>query len=677
MQSMPFAGTPLPLLLYASLFLAFAPAAGAALIQGEETDSVLSLSLEELMQITVTSASKKPQSLAQTAAAVFVISADDIRRAGATNVPEALRLAPGVQVAAIGHNKWGVSIRGFNSRFANKLLVLVDGRAVYSPSFSGVFWEHNDIPLENIERIEVIRGPGAAVWGANAVNGVINIITASAAATQGGLISAAAGDEVNGMGLVRYGWALNDDTHLRVYASGKSVDGGENAQTGGDGPDKWRNKQAGFRLDGSFGVNSISLQGALSDQAAGDDITAITPDPLAPVTRVHTDGDGTSGHLLGHWERPTTTGVQSLQAYFDHTDYDLGLARYRNDTGDLEYQRQHTGGRHDVVWGLGYRHSQDSADTTRYLSFRDSSKSYDLYSVFIQDEITLVPSRWRLTLGSRFEHNDFSGFEVQPNVRLLWTPTSRDSLWSAVSRAVRTPSRGELSATIFVQGPSVATGGLSVAAVGRQNMDSETLSAMDLGWRRQWSEGLSSELSAFYYRYADVRGSIPDPQNLQFDGVHPYIPAFISNSYDMETYGLELSLDWLPRDHWRLQANVALFDARLLNIKPGANSEEFIGNTPTSQISLRSSVDLTSTLQWDLWLRDVGERPGTSSPADDVAAYTTLDMRVAWKPRKDLDVAVVGQNLFEPSHQENVNLTLISTPIEIQRGFFLKADWQF
>lgn len=663
-------------LIIAGLFmLASGPSNAAALMEAGTMDSVLNLSLEELMQITVTSASKKAQSLAETAAAVFVIKADDIRRSGASNIPEALRLAPGVQVSAIGQNKWSISIRGFNSRFANKLLVLVDGRAIYSPAFSGVFWEYNDIPLEIIERIEVVRGPGGSVWGANAVNGVINIITRSAADTQGGLVSIATGDELRGSALARYGWALDDETHLRLHANAKSVDGGQIVGGGGDGPDNWQSKQAGFRLDATRDLDSYSLQGAVSGYQAGDRITAFTA-AFPYATALNTDGDGSTAHLLGRWERQTDSGTHSLQAYFDHADHDIGVFRYRNNTIDLEYQQQIDGETHNIVWGLGYRSSRDQTHDTPHVFMADRQKAFNLYSAFVQDDITLAPERWRLTLGSRFEHNDFTGFEVQPNIRLLWTPTDADSVWAAVSRAVRTPSRGETSSTAIVSPPQPPFVPIPLATVGDANMDSEKLKALDLGWRRQWSPTLTSEAAAFYYQYADLRAVFPIAGPL-FIGADPYQPIRLSNSIGARSYGLELSADWLPRANWRLQANASLFRIRDRDPLFGANSDEFIGATASHQVSLRSSLDITPTLQWDIWLRRAGKLRGDSSGSNVIPAFTSLDTRVAWKAGRNLELSLVGQNLLSPSHLENVVNNIVSTPIEIERSVFLKADWKF
>ena len=677
---LPFIRSRVFVLVSAVLALASSPPGMAAPADTDNINSLLNLSLEELMQVTVTSASKKAQSLAETAAAVFVISNDDIRRSGATNIPEALRLAPGVQVAAIGHNRWSVSIRGFNSRFSNKLLVLVDGRAIYSAAFSGVFWEHNDIPLSNIERIEIVRGPGGSLWGANAVNGVINIITYSAKDTPGGLLSASVGDEVRGTALARYGWALDTETHVRLHAQAKSIDPGL-AVAGGDGPDNWKSKQAGFRLDATRNGDKLSLQGNVSDYKAGDRMTAILPSlPFTPTTTtLNTDGAGQMAHLLGRWERPTASGSHSLQAFIDHGDTDLGPARYQNDTFDLEYQQQIKREQHDFVWGLGYRYTKDQITTTPYLFFSDNGQSFSLYSAFIQDDITLVPNRWRLTLGARLEHNDFTGVEVQPNIRLLWTPSAQDSLWAALSRAVRTPSRGERASTVFVREridppPAFIP---AMATVGTTQMASETLAALDLGWRRQWSATLTSEVAAFYYRHSDLRGAIPGSAPLFDAAFNPYMPLYISNVLGAESYGMEASLDWLPRTNWRLQANVSLFDIKARGTTPETTADEFIGATPYHQISVRSSLDITPQLQWDVWLRHTGKVKGGSTPLDDVSAYTSLDMRVGWKAQRNLEISLVGQNLLDSNHQEFISTHLLSVPVKIERGVYLKADWKF
>jgi len=522
----------------------------------------------------------------------------------------------------------------------------------------------------------VIRGPGGAIWGANAVNGVINIITRAARDTQGGLLQVSAGDELRGAGLVRYGFALDENTHLRLHAQGRSVDPGE-AVTGGDSHDDWRTRQAGFRLDAVRGADNFSLQGHMARYRAGDQITTIEAAPPY-LGLLNTNGEGESAHLLGRWEHRAGGATHSLQAYLDHVVNDIGVFRYKNTTMDLEYQQNFQAGDHDIVWGLGYRHSRDSNRDTPYAFTSRNSTRSDLYSVFIQDEITLVPQRWRLTLGSRFEHNDYTGFEMQPNVRLLWTPTKQDSVWGALSRAVRTPSRGETTATAFVSPPNPPVLPLPLATVGDPNMDAEKLVALDVGWRRQWDHSLTSELSAFYYRYSDLRAMDMSGTAMRFYGLIPYLTAPLTNAIGADAHGVEFSLDWLPRPDWRLQFHTSLFDVRARDALPGVSSNEFDGSTPSQVISLRSSWDITSKLQWDVWLRHVGKVRGVANTSqDDVPAYTTLDMRLAWQPRKDLSLALVGQNLLEASHPETVMLNIQSERVEIQRGIYASIDWKF
>ena len=675
----------LPLLISTlSLLLAGAPAFATEPAGDQADHQLLELSLEDLWPITVTPVSKKPQRLAETPAAVFVISADGIRRSGATNVPEALRLAPGVQVSAMGHNRWIVSIRGFSYRFSNKLLVLVDGRVIYSPAFSGVFWEHNDVPLENIDRIEVIRGPGCTIWGANAVNGVINIITRTADQSQGGFVQAAAGNELRAAGMVRSGMPLGEDTYPRLHAHGRSVDPGA-ASHGGDGPDEWKTKQAGFRLDGSRGPDSFSLQGNLADYKAGDFLTAfeasnaIDADHMPYIDFLRINGEGEAYHLLGRWERITGERTHSFQAYLDHSSNDFGLWRYKQDTLDMEYQQNFQRGRHDVVWGVGYRLIRDDIRDTPYAFTNDRDKTLSVYSGFIQDEINLVPDRWRLILGSRFEHNDYSGFEVQPNIRLLWNASKRDRVWAGLSRSVRTPSRGETSFTAFYAGPGYVPGlPLPLAAVGDPNLDSEKLNALDAGWRHQWSNTLTSELSTFYYRYSDLRGTLVDSPSLLFYNSYPYLGVPLSNAIGAESHGLELALDWLPHPDWRIQFNTTLYDIRSRDAIHQASDQEFAHFTPGMQLSLRASWDITPRLQWDAWLRHTGKIRGVEAThLDDVPAFTTLDMRLAWKPNKNLTLALVGQNLLDSAHPEAIMSNILSEPVQIQRGVYATIDWKF
>ncbi len=632
---------------------------------------LLDLSLEELLQVVVTSVSKKSQKIGQTAAAVHVIAGEDIRRSGATNLPEALRLAPGVQVSAIGHNKWSVSIRGFAGRYSNKLLVLVDGRSIYSPLFSGVFWEFNDIPLEIVERIEVIRGPGGSIWGANAVNGVINIITRSAREPLGSRLTLGAGDEKRASGFFRHVWAPDLETSVRVHGQLRDVEASKAWRTGDDGRDDWRAGQAGFRLDKTLVAGTLSVQGNLYDSRAGDDVTAYDFAGTWPPTRITSGNNGQGGHLLARWEAVESDGARrSLQGYLDHGELDYsGLAEERRTTLDIEYQRQlRVAPDHDIVWGVGYRINRDRQTDTPYVAFTPDKRTTDLWSAYVQDEITLVPERWRLTLGSRFEHNDYTGFEAQPNIRVAWTPDDRDGLWAAFSRGVRTPSRGEANIRVALS-PAMP---LIMVTVGDPNIDSEKLSALDLGWRRQWSPSLSTDLSAFAYRYSDLRGSLvgmPEP---------PYLPMTITNTSKFRVQGMELAVDWRASPSWRLRGGYGYLDVSEVDGSGSVSMSELSGTSPRHQLTLFSTYDLSPTLQWDTLLRYVDAlRMTTLSGPVAVDAHTVLDMRLGWRVGKDLDVSLVGQNLLDAKHIEFVDSHIASTPNAVERAIHIKFDWKF
>lgn len=636
------------------------------------TAEYLDLSLEELLNVVVTTVSKKSQPLGQTAAAAYVISAEDIRRSGATTLPEALRLAPGVQVSAISHNKWSVSIRGFPGRYSNKLLVLVDGRSIYSPLFSGVFWEFNDIPLENIERIEVIRGPGGSIWGANAVNGVINVITRQARATQGSLASLELGDEKTASGLFRHGWSPDVDSSARVHLHARAVDASKTWQGHIDGEDDWRSGDAGFRFDKQLTQGALSVQGGIYDSRAGDAVTAYDFAGSMPPSRVTSGNNGKGGHLLARWESIGTDGTrQNLQGYLEYGQLDYsGLADERRATLDVEYQRQlRLGDAHDIVWGLGYRVSRDRQTDTPYVTFDPLKRTTDLWSAYFQDEIAWVPDHWRFTFGGRLEHNDYSGWEFQPNVRLAWTPDTQNVIWGALSQGVRTPSRGEANSRAALSPPMP----LILLSVGDPYIDSEKLNALDLGWRRQWHADLSSDFSAFHYAYHDLRGSVMGQPN------PPYLPLSLTNASNATISGLELALDWRVTPAWRLKASYGYID--ITEKDEGGSlggASELEGTTPRHQLTLFSTYDLSPTLQWDILLCRVdGLRVGSLSGVIPIPEHTVLDMRLGWRPSKDLSLSLVGQNLLDARHIEFIDSHIASTPMEVERGVYLKLDWKF
>lgn len=642
----------------------------------EEMTELSKLDFEELMNIEITSVSKKAQKVSEAAAAIFVITNEDIQRSGVTSIPEALRMVPGLEVARIDASTWAITCRGFNGRFANKLLVLMDGRSIYTPLFSGVFWDVQDTLLEDLDRIEVIRGPGATLWGANAVNGVINIITKQAKDTQGGLVTAGVGTEERGLGSVRYGGKLNDDTYYRVYAKYFDRDSAVDV-SGHDGADEWHVLRGGFRMDWEpANSNSLTLQGDIYDGDAGQrlSVTSLT----APYTRTFDeDTEITGAYLLSRWKRTISDNSDiMLQLYYDRTERNTAVMDESRDTFDIEFQHQFSlSERQEFIWGLGYRFTSDDIDNTFSLSFYPDNRDDNLFSAFLQDEIMLIEDRLHLTLGSKFEHNDYTGFEIQPSVRLIWTPYRQHSVWTAVSRAVRTPSRAEedvrINQKVFPGSPPRV-----VSLFGNHDFDSEELIAYELGYRVQLMDRLSLDIAAFYNDYDDLRTEEPGEPFPETSPSPPHlvIPYTAGNKMKGETYGIELAADWRVLDWWRLQAAYTYLQMQLHldGDSRDMRSVSAEGESPHNQVSLRSSMDLTRDLDFDLWLRYVD-----NLPSQDVGSYITLDARLGWKLYKDIELSVVGQNLLD-SHRLEFEPEILDTyPTEVERSVYGKITWRF
>ncbi len=641
------------------------------------------LSIEDLMDIEITSVAKKAQKLSEAAAAVFVITNDDLRRSGVTSIPEALRMVPGLQVARIDANKWAITSRGFNGRFSNKLLVLMDGRSLYTPLFSGVYWDTKDTLLEDIERIEVIRGPGAALWGANAVNGVINIITKRSQDTQGGLVVAGAGTEERGFGGVRYGGKLGQDTYGRIYAKYFNRDDAVFA-SGEDASDGWDVWRTGFRMDwqGS-GPDALTLQGGLYDGETGETVITKSLDPSEPPTSDE-DNDMSGADLLGRWKHTISdTSEIALQVYYDRTERNSVIVDQVHDTLDIDFQHHFSlGQRHEIVWGLGYRFVSDDISNTFCGSWDPDSRDDDLYSGFVQDDITLVKDRLRLTLGSKFEHNDYTGHEIQPNARLMWTPHEGHSVWTAVSRAVRTPSRtehdGRLITTVLPPGSLLPLfpGPVVAGVVGGGDYDSEELLAYELGYRVQPTDRLSVDIATFYNDYRHLRTLEPvDPfPEMSPPPAHLVLLSSADNKMEGETYGVEVAADWRPLDWWGLKATYTYLQIQLdLNKDSGDTiSESAEGESPHQQVSVRSSMDMMQDLVLDCWVRYVEDLPSQG-----MDSYITLDVRLGWKVRENVELSVVGQNLFDDQHPEYEPEFVDTIATEVEPSVYGKVMWQF
>ncbi|WP_245738773.1 TonB-dependent receptor plug domain-containing protein [Nitrosomonas marina] len=636
------------------------------------------------MNIEVTTVSRQSQKLIDVASAIFVITSDDIRRSGATSIPDALRMAPGVQVARVGTDKWAVSVRGFNGLYANKLQVLMDGRSVYSPIFSGVLWEQQDTLMADIERIEVIRGPAATSWGANAVNGVINIITKKAADTQGTFLTAGGGSFEHGFIGARYGGEINAQTPFRIYAKGFTRDN-TTALSGENIHNQWHSVRGGFRVDHARGNDEFTLQGDLFYLSKGDTLSRETIQLPSHIPTNGLRGHQEGGNIRFRWNRIfSEQNSILLQTYYDTNQTRLlPIGRTHDERFDIDFQHRFLlYGRHDLTWGANYRLYHNKISETELVKFTPAEQTNHLISAFIRDDLTLIPDRLLLSLGTRIEHNDFTGFEIQPNGRLMWTPNARNSIWMSVSRAVRTPSRAENDVTNTVgQLDSAGTFALPIPILltlqGNSSFNSEKLIAYELGYRHQFSPQASIDIAGFINDYSQLRdlsfGALTFSTGLPQQFI---LPATVNNQASALTYGFETSIDWRPLSSWRLQSSYSFLDMDISSNKELKRLDPITGGadkiSPQHQLSLRSNYDISEKLQLNLWLRYISK-----IAFYDIPDYVTMDAKLAFKPYKNIELFLVGQNLFAESHREFVADTIPSIPGVIPRGIYAGARWHF
>lgn len=647
----------------------------------ENMEGLMDMSFASLMDMEVTLTSRKPERYFETTSAISVLTAEDIRRSGVTTIAEALRMVPGMQVARADANKWRISSRGFNEEFANKLLVLIDGRSVYTPIFSGVYWGIQDTMIEDIDRIEIIRGPGATLWGANAVNGVINIVTKDAADTQGGLFVGGYGSEERGFVGLRYGGKIGDAGHYRIYA--KRFDREETKlETGIGANNEWDYRRAGFRSDWATSIeNSFTLQGDIYDGEQRRDFTVPTlTSPFATSGR-NTD-QITGGNILGRWHHVRSEkSNMTLQFYFDLINRDHFLLEQRRDTVDLDFQYVWTPNkRNEVVWGLGYRFIHDNLDDTLYFEFEPDKRSDDIISAFIQDKIHIIPDRLSVTLGTKFEYNDYSKFEIQPSIRTLWTPTNHQAIWAAVSRAVRTPSRGEHDISLIDSSFPSGTFGIPSAGFvtleGNKDYDSEELIAYEIGYRVQPNDSLFVDVTGFYNDYHNLRSfelGTPFARSATGFADHFVLPFNVDNKAYAETYGLELTTAWDVSKDWRLSANYTFLT---MNIHTKADSSDTLSErdeerSPKNQFSLRSHLDLPNDIEVNNSLYYVDSLSNI-----DIPSYIRFDTQLVWRPVHGLELSLVGQNLLDDNHPEFLGPGNGSNS-EISRSVYGKILWQF
>jgi iron complex outermembrane receptor protein len=612
--------------------------AGAASAAQQVAANLADLSLEQLGNIEVTSVSRRSERLADAASSIFVISADDIRRSGATTLPEALRLAPNLQVARADANQYAISARGYNSVLTNKMLVLIDGRTVYSPLFSGVFWEVQDVMLEDVERIEVISGPGGTLWGSNAVNGVINITTRSARDTQGSLLAAGIGNQQTGAAL-RHGGTLGAEGHYRIYGKFGDQDATQRANGVpiGDSSDR---SQLGFRADWGGGAQTLTLQG---------DAYRANIDQLPTVRKL------TGYNLLGRWNRRYSEDSElRVQAYYDRVERDQpGSIRETLDTYDVELQHGFKlGAAHKLLWGGGYRYAPDRTQAvSAALAFVPASQAQRRANVFVQDEITVHP-RLSLTLGLKLERNEYTGVEALPSARLAWKVKEGHLLWGALSRSVRAPSRIDRELVAPANPPYTAL-------AGGPNFISEVANVAEIGYRAQISPLFSFSASLYHREFDRLRSTDPSPAG----------PVFV-NKIAGRTDGLEMWGTLSVSGTWRINGGVVTQNQKR-SLTDGSNDVAGLaaqGNDPKYWWSLRSSWDLGPRHELDVMLRYVSGLPNPVVPG-----YTAVDARLGWKVTSALELSLVAQNLFDRSHPE---WGVAATRPEFTRGVFLKALWR-
>jgi iron complex outermembrane recepter protein len=604
------------------------------------------LSLEELMRLEVTSVSKRPEKLIETSSAIQVITHEDIRHSGATSVPEVLRLASNLQVAQVNASQWAISARGFNNVLANKLLILIDGRVVYTPLYAGVFWDVQNLLLEDIDRIEVISGPGGTLWGANAVNGVINIITKNAKDTRGLYAEGAVGTELRSQGSLRYGGSIGDNISYRVYGTAFKRDNSI-FRDSVDSKDGWHMAQGGVRLDwDATGEDAVSFQ-ANGYNGRPD------PDGGNPVV-------ARGSNVLARWNHSGTPESNfQVQVYFDQTWRDLrnGFAEKLR-TYDLEgHHRLQVGSRHGLTYGLGFRLMDHDVQNLELFAFLPARKSLYLYSAFVQDAISLMEEELTLTLGLKVEHNSYTDFQYQPNVRLHWALAPGQAIWSAVSRGVRNPARIDREFFLFI-----APG---IPFIEGSDFQSEEVLAYELGWRMQHQDNFSLSLAMFYNQYDNIRSAElgPPPFN---------IPVTFGNGVHGNTYGLELSGTYHLNEWWRLRGGYTLMRKELA-VKPNStdtNQGTAESNDPNYQVMLQSEMEVRRNLEVGAVFRFVDELPKPY-----VEAYAGLDLRVAWKIHRTFEISVVGQNLLQESHTEFIPES--PEPKGIERSVYGKVAIRF
>ena len=707
----------------------------AAAASGNE---FLDMSLEELVDYRLMSMSRKEQRVADMAAAAHVISAEEIRRSGAQSIPEALRLVPGLNVAQMARNRWAVSSRGFNERFSSKLLVQVDGRSVYSPLFSGVLWETQDLIMEDIERIEVIRGPGAALWGTNAMNGVINIVTRSASVSQGNQVSAVLGNGQTATASWVHGGELTQGGHFKVYAKTSSMGGSLERDTGLKGVDATKGQRLGMRIEPKVEGGTLSLKAEVyqdrsSDYWGSPSVLALS-DPNTPFARDSLMSERSQGGALqARYAWKSVDGAENVVQVSVDRDRSIHEGLWGSGAGasmpmaelprqlqmggsktdaDVDFQQRQIRGDHDFIWGLNLRHTADNLmlPASPYLLLDGKSQRLN-YSAFVHDEITLVPERLKLIVGSKFEKDGLTGFNVQPNVRMLYTPGQNEAYWGALSRSVRSSRRTESLATLDIS----AADGASLNGLTGLNLPANMLTAvtqvspranaalqaeqalsLEGGWRKQFSNFLSLDVSLFATDYSHLRGGRMNSQPLtglpQAMGcLAVYGPGmcyftlagYNTNLEKARSFGGEFLMEWHPRAWWKVQGSYSLLRVKgqlTGDLLGDVQVRAFENSAPRHQVTLRNNFSLASDLNLDVRLRynsATAHYTLNSQGPTPLESYTGLDMRLAWQVNRSTELSVTGRNLLKNRHTEFINIFPVTRAYDVQRSALVQAVVRF
>lgn len=644
-------------------------------------------SLEDLMNIQVTSVSKKEEKLSRTAAAVFVITQEDIRRSGATNIPDLLRMVPGLDVGQINGSTWAISARGFNAQFSNKLLVLIDGRIIYTPYFGGVYWDTADLPLENIDRIEVIRGPGGASWGANAVNGVISIFTKSAADTPGGYMEASAGNIDRDAGIAQWGGRLGRRTDYRIYS--KYFDERQLNDISGEQPgaDGWHVLRGGFRTDTSLTTrDSLTVEGSLYGGREGElgyVLPAITYPAYIPIAEQIDLGGGFLQSTWSHkYSDRSDTTFQAAFTRYTRNDPEEPETR---DTLDLDFQHHiGWGNRQDIVWGLGYRYTTDNIGQSLVVSFNPASRRLQLFSGFAQDEISLRPDRLSVTLGAKIEHNDYTGLGVMPTIRGTWTPGENQTIWAAFSKAIRTPSRNDTNLLVNIGSTPDQSGTLDLTRfVGNPKFQDEKLFDYEVGYRTRVNNAFDFDAAAYLTDYDGLQTTERAGTFFEQSPAPPHEVSLFTfeNLMTGETHGIEAFANWQVTDWWTVSPGYALEE---LHMRTAPSSVDTVTplfvqrGAPRHSAQFRSHVSLPRGLEWQTSIYFV-DRLSHQGLTDDqvIPAYTRIDTGLTWNFGERFSISAFGQNLASDHHLEFEDVFGAMQSGQTRRGAYAQMAWRF